>query len=498
MITLSAGKSQTFYPNKNGQIFRVVANGGACGTVSGVVNGAAINAMQIGPTPLNQAFGPLVSGDSLTVAVQVGSATVYKISPESEVDESPVGPFPDLATLAATYPAASNPGRTAMDFGVMYDSIGGTWVARYRPDQVSFNNFKASNTSTLRRIVADARAGYARSRLGVFGMSTEAGAGSLSGTLYGTNNRSKSWPMLLASILKARGINASADYIVGGGNKSAAALPAFDSRVSFTNTAESLAVQLWGGPTFQMTATTGQITFTPANPFDRIMMASASSGGNSVITAVGNGGATSGTLNTSGPAGVVYADNACSAGSTVATLTCGAGGGAFPFLIGTRDSTKPGIEVINAGWGASGTPDWNSAAAWNCNQAFDAILDGNALNCSILCLDINDAYFGVAQATYRANLDALLAKLKSKGDVIVKISPPVGLAAVPQATQDAYWAIAIAAVTAADVPCVDMRSVFPIRATALTDGIARDDLHNTARGYAIEAEVMARALTLMV
>jgi lysophospholipase L1-like esterase len=366
------------------------------------------------------------------------------------------------------------------------------------PDQTAFRNFKSSNTSTLRRIVADARAGYARSRLGVFGMSTEAGAGSLSGTLYGTNNRSKSWPMLLASILKARGINASADYIVGGGNKSAAALPAFDSRVSFTNTAESLAVQLWGGPTFQMTATTGQITFTPANPFDRIMIASASSGGNSVITAVGNGGATSGTLNTSGAAGVVYADNACSAGSTVATLTCGAGGGAFPFLIGTRDSTKPGIEVINAGWGASGTPDWNSAAAWNCNHAFDAILDSNALNCSVLCLDINDAYFGVAQATYRANLDALLTKLKGKGDVIVRISPTVGTGAVAQATQDIYWAIAIAAAEAADVPYVDLRSVLPLRAASLTQGIARDDLHETARGYAIEAEVMARALTLMV
>lgn len=366
------------------------------------------------------------------------------------------------------------------------------------PDQTAFRNFKSSNTSTLRRMVADARSGYARSRLCVFGMSTEAGAGSLSGTLYGTNNRSKSWPMLLASILKARGINASADYIVGGGNKSAAALPAFDSRVSFTNTAESLVVQLWGGPTFQMTATTGQITFTPANPFDRIMIASASSGGNSVITAVGNGGATSGTLNTSGAAGVVYADNACSAGSTVATLTCGAGGGAFPFLIGTRDSTKPGIEVINAGWGASGTPDWNSSYTWNCKQAFDAILDSNALNCSVLCLDINDAYFGVAQATYRANLDALLTKLKGKGDVIVRISPTVGTGAVAQATQDIYWAIAIAAAEAADVPYVDLRSVLPLRAASLTQGIARDDLHETARGYAIEAEVMARALTLMV
>jgi lysophospholipase L1-like esterase len=359
------------------------------------------------------------------------------------------------------------------------------------------NNFNLTNTTVIRRMIADARAGYARSRLLVVGMSTEAGAGSVSATLYGGNNRSKSWPMLLANMFKNAGINANADYIVGGGNKAAAALPTFDTRVAFTNTAESLAVQLWGGPSFQMTASTGQIVFTPTNSFDRIMIASASSGGNSVITAVGNGGATSGTLNTSGAAGVVYADNACSAGSTVATLTCGTGGGAFPFLIGTRDSTKPGLEVINGGWGGSGTPDWNSAAAWNCNQAFDAILDTNALNCTIFCLDINDAYFGVAPATYRANLNALLAKLQSKGDVIVKISPNVGLATVSQAVQDTYWSIAVAAANAAGVPWVDMRAATPDRATSLSLGIARDDLHETARGYSTEASVMFRALTYM-
>lgn len=471
-VTIQNGSTIPFIL-KAGEYIKITTSSLGAGTVA--VPGESIADTLIAST--EYAYGKFSAQREVIVRLTAGSADVEIDSGAPPLSQSRQSSGSALDTASAAVLAASG--------------FGGSW-------QTAFRNFKSSNTSTLRRIVADARAGYARSRLGVFGMSTEAGAGSLSGTLYGTNNRSKSWPMLLASILKARGINASADYIVGGGNKSAAALPAFDSRVSFTNTAESLAVQLWGGPTFQMTATTGQITFTPANPFDRIMIASASSGGNSVITAVGNGGATSGTLNTSGAAGVVYADNACSAGSTVATLTCGAGGGAFPFLIGTRDSTKPGIEVINAGWGASGTPDWNSAAAWNCNQAFDAVLDAGALNCSILCLDINDAYFGVSQATYRANLDALLAKLKGKGDVIVRISPTVGTGAVAQATQDIYWAIAIAAAEAADVPYVDLRSVLPLRAASLTQGIARDDLHETARGYAIEAEVMARALTLMV
>lgn len=356
-------------------------------------------------------------------------------------------------------------------------------------------NFKTTNTRTISRMIADACAGTGRSRLLVVGMSTEAGAGATSASLYTANGRLKSWPMQLSKLLNSSGINSNSDYIVGGGNKSGATLPGFDSRVSFTNTVESLAVQVWAGASFQMTASTGQIVFTPSNPFDRIMMASASAGGNSVITAVGNAGGTSGTLNTSGANGVVYADNACSAGSVTATLTCGSGGGAFPFLIGTRDSTKPGVEVINAGWGASGTPDWNSSAAWNANQAFDAILDSNALNTTIFCLDINDAFFGVAQSTFRTNLDALFAKLKTKGDVIVKISPQVGTATINQSTQDIYWGIAVEAAKAADIPYVDMRAIFQSRSATLTSGVARDNLHNTARGYAIEARAMFKALT---
>jgi len=371
-------------------------------------------------------------------------------------------------------------------------------TSRADPVSSAFNNFKPSNTSVLRRMIADGASMYGRSRLAVFGTSVDAGAGALSATLYGANSRSKSWPMQLAKLMKSRGINANSDYVVGGGNKTAAALPGFDTRIAFTNTAENLSVQLWGGPSFQMSAGSGQIVFTPENPFDHVMVASASAGGNSQLTMVGNGGATSGVLPTTGPNGVVYADVAVSANSTVATVTCGAGGGAFPFLIGTRDSTKPGIEVINAGWGASATPDWNSAALWNSNQAFDAILGADALNCSILSLDINDAFFGVAQSNFRAALDALLVKLKSKGDVVVKINPAVGVGAVAQAVQDTYWGIASTAASSADVPWVDMRAVFPDRATSATLGIARDDLHNTARGYAIEAEVMLRALTYVV
>lgn len=76
---------------------------------------------------------------------------------------------------------------------VFLDAVGAD--ATYTTDQTAFRNFKSSNTSTLRRMVADARSGYARSRLCVFGMSTEAGAGSLNASLYAGNSRSKSWPM---------------------------------------------------------------------------------------------------------------------------------------------------------------------------------------------------------------------------------------------------------------------------------------------------------------
>jgi len=360
------------------------------------------------------------------------------------------------------------------------------------------NNLKSSNTSVFRRMVAGARSGTQRSRLLVVGMSTEAGAGALNAALYTANSRSKSWPMQLAARLNAAGISANADYICGGGNSAAAALPAFDNRVAFTNTAEYLGARNLGGPMFQMTAVSGVIVFTPANAFDRVMMLAARGGTNSPVTIAGSAGG-NGVIATNGSAGIAAGEVAVTAGSTSATLTAGAGTGAFPFVIGTRDSTKPSIEVINAGWGAASSADWagtvGTSNIWLPTAAMTALLDGAALNGSIAALDINDAFFNIPIETFRANLYTVLAPLRAAGDLLLKLSPQVDTGQVSQLVQDAYWQVVIDVALDLDVPYIDMRVALPSRAAALAQGVSRDVFHQTAMGYAIEAQVVFQALT---
>lgn len=127
MISVNAGSSQIFTPTDTGSSFVVSANGGAVGYVSGTVNGVAITGVKIDQLPLNRSFGPMIAGDSITVSVQTGSVSVFKQSSSGDIDQSPVGPYTDLATLNATYPPASNAGKTAIVGKERWACDGKTW-----------------------------------------------------------------------------------------------------------------------------------------------------------------------------------------------------------------------------------------------------------------------------------------------------------------------------------------------------------------------------------
>ena len=177
-VTIQNGSTIPFIL-KAGEYIKITTSSLGAGTVA--VPGESIADTLVAST--EYAYGKFSAQREVIVLLTAGSADV-------EIDSG-------APPLAQSRQSSGSGVDSASSVALARSGFGGT------PDQKAFRNFKSSNTSTLRRIVADARAGYARSRLGVFGMSTEAGAGSLSGTLYGTNNRSKSWPMLLASILNA-------------------------------------------------------------------------------------------------------------------------------------------------------------------------------------------------------------------------------------------------------------------------------------------------------
>ncbi len=363
---------------------------------------------------------------------------------------------------------------------------------------IGLNNFKPSNTSTLRRMLADASAGYASSRLFVSGMSTEAGCGAL-GTGYVANGRSKSWPMQLANLLNKNGYNADAGWIIGGGDRNSSTLPTFDTRITLTNAAEAPAQQSAGGRCILLTASTGVVTFTPGFTFDRVVVMTWGFPGNAFATITVNGGAqTATTGNTPGGGDLNYTTLSCTASTTV-TLTAGAGGsGCYVQAIGCYDSTKPGISILNAGWGGSVMTDWSTDVQAGPNAFVKGALGSGQLNATIACHDINDALNSLSLSAYTANLTSWLTYLKTKGDVILKLSPDVGATSVPAANKVSYWDASLNVAKTLDIPWIDLRVVLPDRVDSIAKGISRDDLHNTARGYSIEAQAIYKGLTHLI
>ncbi len=70
MPTINAGSSQTFTAGVRDQLFTLVVNGGALGTVTGAASAS------FGPGADRRAFGPFAVGQAITVTVQAGSVIV--------------------------------------------------------------------------------------------------------------------------------------------------------------------------------------------------------------------------------------------------------------------------------------------------------------------------------------------------------------------------------------------------------------------------------------
>lgn len=80
MPTINAGSSQTFTAGVRDQLFTLVVNGGALGTVTGAASAS------FGPGADRRAFGPFAVGQAITVTVQAGSVIVEygDSTPENE------------------------------------------------------------------------------------------------------------------------------------------------------------------------------------------------------------------------------------------------------------------------------------------------------------------------------------------------------------------------------------------------------------------------------
>lgn len=333
-----------------------------------------------------------------------------------------------------------------------------------------------------RRIAARVRCGE-RQRVLLIGDSTMAGQSTGSGAGGYVGARAMSWPTRLAQVLGGRGLNASSQSWMGGGNAELAVTQAqYDPRLTFgagwVRTGESTA----GARLYSSDSAATELTFTPDTAWDRASIWVAGVSGAFEVWA---GPVLIATVPAEASPSFVKFDVSAPTADIVAlrikplTTTAVRVAGMEAW-----DSTRPALDIINAGWAGSTTTDWTGASQpWS---PFNAI---QALDCdgAVIVLGINDwityyynqsSYITPAQMT--ANLRSLVERASHGGSRAVALGTQMlsqpnelvtatHMAAYVEATRDLASQL--------DLPLIDVAQAFGPWREANHFGWAEDGIH---------------------
>jgi lysophospholipase L1-like esterase len=151
-------------------------------------------------------------------------------------------------------------------------------------------------------------------------------------------------------------------------------------------------------------------------------------------------------------------------------------------------STTSTIRIGNAGRNGSSTAGWIDNTLGICSTAS---LTAYAANLYVLSLGINDAAASTPVATFRANMESIIATCQAAGGDVILWTPQ----AVNDPTREAVLATyrAVYPSIAAQHGCffTDVHSRFP----AYDAGWYSDNYHLNGAGYYDEAEMFAAALS---
>lgn len=362
----------------------------------------------------------------------------------------------------------------------------------------AIRNFTLANTVNLRKI----RAGGVRGRILAIGDSFTSGHGSGGNGLLG--QKRGAFAPKLAVMLTGAGVPALADYAVGTGTATsgvtAANLASYDPRLSFTGASTLDGYPTLGGMMMAMTSAGDKITFTPGDSFDTVVLLFArnTTGQGDFTVSVDGGTTTAATIVNNNATDVALTEVAVPAGSRAVTLSKGAGS-SYIIAIGTRNSVKPGIEIINAGISggqvatlavAAGT----GSAYWNTRACIPKILDANAVNVTLINGWYNDRGASRTVPQVRADLTTLINTAKAYGDVIYVCYPALSTANISAANFATYNDAAIEAAIAAGIPVVDTSKLIPDQAAGNAVGLYADNLHLNNAGYAYPAALLKAAI----
>ena len=348
-----------------------------------------------------------------------------------------------------------------------------------------------------RAALAKVRNGQANAKLLCLGDSTTLGSGSTGVAGYQASGYLKNIPSKLSAALNAVGIPANANGVFGSGNIGTLAQYAvFDPRWSGPSSwagfdlADGLGRYAWRNVSSNTT-----LSFTPTvqvDTFDVYYSKSPTAAGFDLD--INGGTATNYDMYSATFVTAVATITAALGANTlnITRTTSGTNASGSTWILGVRayNSAAKQVEVIQSGCSGLKVGDNASKAnPWNARVMLETYLQPDL---TIICLGINDWVAQTNLATWKTNLNNLIASAKVTGDVIIATPVPsddsVRLASIQQQYVDAIIDLA----ASNNIQCVDLWRRFGSYSAAYTLGFFTDTAHPTGAGYqdCVAAEMM--------
>ena len=348
----------------------------------------------------------------------------------------------------------------------------------------------------------DVQNGVRNARLLFIGDSTTMGYGANSAT-FTANDRANSFPTLICPRLTDRsGLYASWSSIIGNGNVTDTRT--YDNRITFPNssgwnfpTEFDAGGQTAGGyVTRKNPANTTKYNFAPLNScdtFEFYYLQTNTTGAWTLSVNDADKGSFNINFATNNPGNYAKATVTHALGTNVLnarsanTANSHYLGGIIAFNAAIKE-----ITVLNAGWSGARTADWNNAATYAYSPL--AAMAAYAPDLCVINLGINDANDNVAEATYKANMQAIITACVNAGsDVVLMVPNPIGNGNQSRLNTMAGWINALA-ITNGGLSVIDLRVPLVDYTTANAAGRMRESLHPNATGYGVIADYVADAI----
>lgn len=199
------------------------------------------------------------------------------------------------------------------------------------------------------------------------------------------------------------------------------------------------------------------------------------------------------TVNTGAGTPVIRLVDVTGLANTTHTVKITATTSSATYFIGCGVRKTTGLEIINSGYGGSVSSQWTSTTATQKRGAARAIAP-NA-NIVILQLDTNDARTGIPVATWKANMQTIIASEQGTGSAIVLIaSIDTNATGTTPEIWNAYYQAHYELADQYNIPLLDTTHLFGGWTTAGANSLTGDTLHLNAGGWRMTAEAVARIL----